>query len=177
VNLNSLVNLPNLSKRAMTRRVPNTQDICELELTRRVPNTQVEECKFSGIRTARLWHSGSEHKSAVFGKNADDEESLAEGREDVVEQRTAAPHIQNVTIMSKRSGGVAVSPGGEGGGAARPGSWNIEAKGKSGGQAAGLDAIKSTGAGHSLSSDGAKVRRQVRFFHVEFNPIPCSRSL
>ena len=104
-----------------------------------------------------MWHSGSENKSKGFEKSTDDGESSTEARKDVSEQQTATPHIQNVTIMSKRSGGFAVSPGGERGSAARPGSWNIEAKGKSGSQATGLRANNPIDAGHASNSDSVNV--------------------
>ena len=107
-----------------------------------------------------MWHSGSENKSQGFEKNTDDGESSTEARKDVSEQQTATPHIQNVTIMSKRSGGFAVSPGGERGSAARPGSWNIEAKGKSGSQAMGLRANNPIDAGHASNSDSSNAHQK-----------------
>jgi hypothetical protein len=107
-----------------------------------------------------LWHSGSENKSQGFEKNTDDGESSTEARKDVSEQQTATPHIQNVTIMSKRSGGFAVSPGGETVSAARPGSWNIEAKGKSGSQAMGLRANNPIDAGHASNSDSSNAHQK-----------------
>lgn len=107
-----------------------------------------------------MWHSGSENKSQGFEKNTDDGQSSTEARKDVREQQTATPHIQNVTIMSKRSGGFAVSPGGETVSAARPGSWNIEAKGKSGSQAMGLRANNPIDAGHASNSDSSNAHQK-----------------